>query len=381
MLNAHRPGGQPDPAAEGRGQHARQYAIDFVNLEQVAPIANPDPARYAVPTGFAPPGRAERARPGADGHHRHARRRLPAGRRLQPRGRSSRCTARRSASSAPGRGTPGSTHRPARRTPTSASALQAARERLDVQRLRLSSATTRRGTTGRARCSTPRNVTNITIDNIWVEHMVCLFWGANIDNMTIREHADPQHVRRRRQHDQRQHRATWSPTTSPGPPATTASRCSPRPTPAPASRHGNVFENLTSTLTWRAAGIAVYGGYDNMFRNIYIADTLVYSGHHDQLARLRVPDERVRRQPADPVREHLDRARRRPLLGRADVPGASGCSRRRRCSRASGCPMWTSSTRRTAASCSRPTTSARAAVPGHRHGVHEHLDLRRATQR
>ena len=28
------------------------YAIDFINTEQVAPIANPDPARYAMPTGF-----------------------------------------------------------------------------------------------------------------------------------------------------------------------------------------------------------------------------------------------------------------------------------------------------------------------------------------
>ena len=40
----------------------------------------------------------------------------------------------------------------------------------------------------------------------------------------------------------------------------------------------NVYSNLSSTLTWRAAGIAVYGGYANTFRNIYIADTLVYSG-------------------------------------------------------------------------------------------------------
>jgi hypothetical protein len=40
----------------------------------------------------------------------------------------------------------------------------------------------------------------------------------------------------------------------------------------------NIYENLTSTLTWRAAGVAVYGGYGNTFRNIYIADTLVYSG-------------------------------------------------------------------------------------------------------
>lgn len=40
----------------------------------------------------------------------------------------------------------------------------------------------------------------------------------------------------------------------------------------------NVYENLTSILTWRAAGVAVYGGYANTFRNIYIADTLCYSG-------------------------------------------------------------------------------------------------------
>jgi hypothetical protein len=42
--------------------------------------------------------------------------------------------------------------------------------------------------------------------------------------------------------------------------------------------NGNVFENLTVTTTWRAAGIAVYGGFNNVFRNIYIADMLTYSG-------------------------------------------------------------------------------------------------------
>jgi hypothetical protein len=42
--------------------------------------------------------------------------------------------------------------------------------------------------------------------------------------------------------------------------------------------HDNVFENLTATLTWRAAGLAVYGGYNNVFRNMYIADMLTYSG-------------------------------------------------------------------------------------------------------
>lgn len=45
-----------------------------------------------------------------------------------------------------------------------------------------------------------------------------------------------------------------------------------------ADEKNNVFENLTSLLTWRAAGVAVYGGYANTFRNVYIADTLCYSG-------------------------------------------------------------------------------------------------------
>jgi hypothetical protein len=40
----------------------------------------------------------------------------------------------------------------------------------------------------------------------------------------------------------------------------------------------NVFENLSATLTWRAAGFAVYGGTNNIFRNLYVADMLVYAG-------------------------------------------------------------------------------------------------------
>src|SRR5213078_2134771 len=35
------------------GSNSAQYAIDFVSLEQVAPVANPDPAHLTVPAGFA----------------------------------------------------------------------------------------------------------------------------------------------------------------------------------------------------------------------------------------------------------------------------------------------------------------------------------------
>src|SRR6185436_3487373 len=30
-----------------------------------------------------------------------------------------------------------------------------------------------------------QNVANTVIDNVWAEHMVCLYWGTNTDNMTI----------------------------------------------------------------------------------------------------------------------------------------------------------------------------------------------------
>ena len=30
-------------------------------------------------------------------------------------------------------------------------------------------------------------VQNMTIENIWVEHMMCLFWGNNVDNNVIRD--------------------------------------------------------------------------------------------------------------------------------------------------------------------------------------------------
>jgi hypothetical protein len=118
---------------------------------------------------------------------------------------------------------------------------------------------------------------NMTIDNIWVEHMVCLYWGANTDNSTIRNSRI------------RNMFADGINMTN-GSAGNTVSNNDARATGddsfalfnATDSGGGevrdNVFENLTSTLTWRAAGFAVYGGTNNVFRNLYVADTLVYSG-------------------------------------------------------------------------------------------------------
>ncbi|MFG2451774.1 discoidin domain-containing protein [Streptomyces sp. NPDC048512] len=121
------------------------------------------------------------------------------------------------------------------------------------------------------------NVSNITIDNVWVEHMVCLYWGANTDSVTIKNSrirdtfadginmtngsTDNHVVNNDARATGDDSFALFSAIDSGG-----------------ADEKNNLYENLTSTLTWRAAGIAVYGGYNNTFRNIRVADTLVYSG-------------------------------------------------------------------------------------------------------
>lgn len=121
------------------------------------------------------------------------------------------------------------------------------------------------------------NLANQTIDNVWAEHMICLYWGANTDNMVIKN---------------ARIRNTFADgvNMTNGSTGNLVSNNDARATgddsfalfsaidAGGADEKDNVFENLTSTLTWRAAGLAVYGGYANTFRNIYIADTLVYSG-------------------------------------------------------------------------------------------------------
>lgn len=121
------------------------------------------------------------------------------------------------------------------------------------------------------------NVSDITIDNIWNEHMVCLYWGANTDRITIKNSrirdmfADGINMTNGSTDNlvtNNEARATgddsfalFSAIDAGG-----------------ADMKDNVYENLTTILTWRAAGVAVYGGFNNTFRNIHIADTLVYSG-------------------------------------------------------------------------------------------------------
>ncbi|MBB2921338.1 hypothetical protein FHR80_000232 [Cellulomonas cellasea] len=120
------------------------------------------------------------------------------------------------------------------------------------------------------------NTSRMTIDNIWTEHMICMFWGANTDFMDISSSrirntfADGINMTNgstnNHLHDIEARStgddsfALFSAIDAGG-----------------GDVKGNVYENLTALTPWRAAGLAVYGGYDNTFRNIHVADTLTYS--------------------------------------------------------------------------------------------------------
>jgi len=248
-------------------------AIDFINLEQVAPIANPDASRYVVPTGFDQQS-VQNALDTARQDTTKAGVYLPAGdyqvsSKLQVYGRPIVVT---------GAG-PWYTRffTPSTQTETDAGfrADSGANGSTFSNFAYFGNYTIR--IDGPGKVFDFSSVSGITIDNIWAEHVVCLYWGANTDNMVIKNSrirdtfADGINMTNGSTGnlvDNNEARATgddsfalFSAIDAGG-----------------ADEINNTYQNLTSILTWRAAGVAVYGGYANTFKNIYIADTLVYSG-------------------------------------------------------------------------------------------------------
>ncbi|MFE5092405.1 discoidin domain-containing protein [Streptomyces sp. NPDC056638] len=251
------------------------YAIDFISLEQAAPVANPDPATYTVPAGFTHQdvqNALDKVRMDATGKLVGVY--LPAGDYQT----SSKFQVYGKAVKVVGAG-PWYTKFQA----------PSAQENTDVGFRADASA---KGSSfsnfayfgnytsridGPGKVFDFANVSDIVIDNIWNEHMVCLYWGANTDRITIKNSrirnmfADGINMTNGSTENlvsNNEARATgddsfalFSAIDAGG-----------------SDMKNNVYENLTSILTWRAAGVAVYGGYDNTFRNIRIADTLVYSG-------------------------------------------------------------------------------------------------------
>ncbi|MGX1116146.1 hypothetical protein RKD37_001509 [Streptomyces ambofaciens] len=251
------------------------YAIDFVNLEQVSAVPNPDPAAYAVPAGFTHQdvqNALDRVRMDTSGKLVGVY--LPPG--DYP--TSSKFQVYGKAVKVIGAG-PWFTKF---RAPST-------QDNTDIG---FRAEATAKGSTfanfayfgnytsridGPGKVFDFSNTSDIVIDNIWNEHMVCLYWGANTDRMTIKNSrirnmfADGINMTNGSTDNlvsNNDARATgddsfalFSAIDAGG-----------------ADMKNNLYENLTTTLTWRAAGLAVYGGYNNTFRNIHIADTLVYSG-------------------------------------------------------------------------------------------------------
>ncbi|MBW4083079.1 discoidin domain-containing protein [Paenibacillus sp. S150] len=252
-----------------------QYAIDFISLEQVSPIANPDPAKYTVPSGFT---------------HQDVQNALDKVR-MDTTG------------SLVGVYLPAGTYQTASKFQVYGKPVKVigagpwytrfvAPESQDNTDIGFRAEASANGSTfanfayfgnytsridGPGKVFDFSNVANITIDNIWTEHQVCMYWGANTDYMVIKNSrirntfADGINMTNGSTNNlvsNNEARATgddsfalFSAIDSGG-----------------SDMKDNVYENLTSILTWRAAGVAVYGGYANTFRNIYIADTLCYSG-------------------------------------------------------------------------------------------------------
>ncbi|WP_112266942.1 discoidin domain-containing protein [Lentzea terrae] len=273
MLNSTFPAGtkiklQKDAA------NTTNYAIDFVNFEEVRAAGNPDSARYAVPAGFSHQdvqNALDRVRMDTTGTLIGVY--LPAGTYQT----AQKFTVYGKAIRVVGAG-PWFTRFQA---PTS-------QENTDVGFDAQSSAS---GSTfsgfavfgnytqridGPGKVFNFAGVQNTTIENIWVEHMMCLFWGNNVDNNTIRDsrirdmYADGLNMTNGSAGNQIANieaRSTgddafalFAATDSGG-----------------TGQQNNTFENLSVLTPWRAAGLAVYGGKLNTFRNIYVADTLTYS--------------------------------------------------------------------------------------------------------
>ncbi|MEN8651291.1 discoidin domain-containing protein [Streptomyces sp. 21So2-11] len=252
-----------------------KYAIDFVNLEQVRQLANPDPATYTVPAGFTHQdvqNALDKVRMDTTGKLVGVY--LPVGdyqtaSKFQVYGKAVKVV---------GAG-PWYTrfHAPTTQDNTDIGfrAENTAKGSSFANFAYFGNYTSR--IDGPGKVFDFSNVSDIVIDNIWNEHMVCLYWGANTDNVTIKNSrirnmfADGINMTNGSTDNlvtNNEARATgddsfalFSAIDAGG-----------------ADMKNNVYENLTSILTWRAAGVAVYGGYNNTFRNIHIADTLVYAG-------------------------------------------------------------------------------------------------------
>ncbi len=253
-----------------------QYAIDFISLEQTAPVANPDPAHLTVPAGFTQQdvqNALDKVRMDSTGTLTGVY--LPAGQysvagKLLVYGKPVKVV---------GAGVWYTQfNAPANQENTDAD--------WDLQSGASGSSFTGFAWFGNydSRVDGPghtwdlRNMSNITIDNVWIEHQVVGVWGAaavtnsTFTNLRIRDlYADGINLTNGSQgnvisNDEARSTgddsfALFAATDQNG-----------------GDLKNNTIQNVTALTPWRAAGVAVYGGYANTVQNFFVADTLCYSG-------------------------------------------------------------------------------------------------------
>ncbi|MCF3962372.1 galactose-binding domain-containing protein [Streptomyces fuscigenes] len=252
-----------------------KYAIDFVDLEQAAQVANPDPATYVTPAGFGQQdvqNALDKVRMDTTGKLVGVY--LPAGdyqtsSKFQVYGKPVKVV---------GAG-PWFTRFDAPST----------QENTDVG-FRVETSANGSSFTGFAafgnytsRIDGPgkefdlTDVSNITVDDVWIEHMVCAIWGTHVSglkatDMRIRDtFADGINLTNGSQNNLVSNDEAR--TTGDDSFALFAAEDH-----NSSALTGNTFQNLTAKLPWRAAGLAVYGGQGNTLQNITVSDTLTYAG-------------------------------------------------------------------------------------------------------
>ncbi|WP_085278885.1 carbohydrate-binding protein [Paenibacillus barengoltzii] len=118
---------------------------------------------------------------------------------------------------------------------------------------------------------------NVTIENIWAEHFVCLYWGVNSSYNTFKNNriknmfADGINMTNGSSYnviDNNYARGTGD----------DAFALFSAIDAGGSYNVGNKYTNLTAVNVRRAAAFAVYGGQNNLFQNLYGADTLTYPG-------------------------------------------------------------------------------------------------------
>ncbi|GAA1885563.1 discoidin domain-containing protein [Asanoa iriomotensis] len=271
MLNSSIPAGATIRLQKDSGTEA---TVDFINLEQVAPRANPDPARYKVPAGTSQQ-QVQAAFDAARQDTTSLGVYLPAGtyetankfqiylRPIKVVGAGIWYTRFQ---------TPQTQQDTNAGFDVQASASGSSFEHLAF----FGNYTSRQDGPGKV-WGELQNVDNMTIDNVWVEHTICAYWGVSVSGLRITNSrfrntfADAVNMTNGSTDNLISNNegrgngddafALFSATDAGG-----------------GANTGNTFENLSATVTWRAAGVAVYGGQNNTFRNLYIADQLTYSG-------------------------------------------------------------------------------------------------------